>query len=108
MVKKARFIFGLIFVAIAIACCVFGAVLIVPFIGKSDASMENIALIVAFPVALMVYGAQIVSGIISVGCLAGYYRCPVKSYKVAAILFSVLHLIMLIFSVLTVFLLTRT
>lgn len=102
-VKKARFIVGVVLTVIAVAGCVFGTSLCVGFIGK-EPSTNDLALILVIPLTIIAYGAQAISSIVAVCCIAGYYKCEKKGYKIASIVLSVLIVLMIALSA-TVFIL---
>lgn len=102
-VKKARFIVGVVLTVIAVAGCVFGTSLCVGFIGK-EPSTNDLALILVVPLTIIAYGAQAISSIVAVCCIAGYYKCEKKGYKITSIVLSLLIVLMIALSA-TVFIL---
>lgn len=89
--KKANFIVGTVFFVISTLCCVFGNILILESIPLVNAENgQGLALIVTVPVALILCGAQLVSGLVAFGCYGGCWTSQSKTIKVLSIIFSAL------------------
>ncbi len=97
--KKANFIVGTVFFVISVLSCVFGNILIIESIPLINANNgQGLALIVTLPVALILYGAQLVSGLVAFGCYGGCWTSQSKTIKVLSIVFSALVGAMVAFS----------
>ena len=99
MIKKVRMIAGCIFFIVAVLCFVFA------LNGMRDAlalreeqSLAGLGLIAIIPLVMLALIGQVVSSLVTVVCVAGYVRCGVKGYAVAAVVIIVLTCVMLVVS----------
>ena len=96
MIKTVRMIAGCIFFIVAVLCFVFA------LNGMRDAlalreeqSLAGLGLIAIIPLVMLALIGQVVSSLVTVVCVAGYVRCDVKGYAVAAVVVIALTCVML-------------
>ena len=87
--KKGRLIAGSIFGALSLVC--FAAATLIIFSGLHDVEVSGdaaagLALIAVFYLAFIVYGGQLISGIISLILTGGCFRSENKTVKTIAIM----------------------
>ena len=90
--KKGRVIAGAVFGTLSIACFVFATAFLFSAIAEANASGDagqGIALIVVIPIALMVYGGQLFTGVISLLCMAGGLKSESRPIRIVAWIFLV-------------------
>lgn len=103
--KKGRLIAGAVLGVLSLACFLFATLFLFGAIADANASGDagaGIALIVVIPVACMAYGAQALTGIISLVCTGGCFRSESKIVRILAIVFFAVVLALLLAAVVTV------
>lgn len=108
--KKGRLIAGAVLGVLSLACFTFATLFLFGAIADADGGNAGvgIALIVVIPVAFMAYGAQALTGIISLVCTGGCFRSESKTVRLLAIIsFAVVLALLLAAVIVVVYLFAR-
>lgn len=109
--KKGRLIAGIVTGVLSLACFTFATLFLFGALADANASDNAgaaIALVLVIYVALIVYGAQALTGIISLVCTGGCFRSESKTVRLLAIIsFAVVLALLLAAVIVVVYLFTR-
>ena len=109
--KKGRLIAGAVLGVLSLACFLFATLFLfgaLADVNASDNAGAGIALIVVIPVSLMAYGAQALTGIISLVCTGSCFRSESKAVGILAIIFfAVVLALLLAAAIIVVYLFVR-